>query len=141
MQRKTKRFTQVKRIIGQRDARLKKNQNKGEIEAKKKARGDEVIREVYAHKQELSVDLADILLQSASLLSPVLPIQYRSCPSLLCPCRYKFSFPHGSAQTGAPSDHDGLSICEMHTYNHGLLHGRAREARAEISHCLENCSG
>jgi hypothetical protein len=49
LQKKTRRFTQVKRIIGQRDARLKKNQEKGEIEAKKKAKGDEVIREVYAH--------------------------------------------------------------------------------------------
>lgn len=37
---------QVKRIIGRRDARLKKNQDKGKIENKKKAAGDEVVREM-----------------------------------------------------------------------------------------------
>ncbi|MCJ1383897.1 hypothetical protein MMC17_007011 [Xylographa soralifera] len=37
---------QVKRVIGQRDARLKKNQAKGEIESKRKAKGDEVVREI-----------------------------------------------------------------------------------------------
>lgn len=48
-----KKDRKIKRIISQRDSRLKKNQDKGEIEAKKKAKGDEVIREVYAHDQEL----------------------------------------------------------------------------------------
>jgi hypothetical protein len=38
---------QVKRIIGQNDARLKKNQNKGEIEGKKAEKGTDVVREVY----------------------------------------------------------------------------------------------
>jgi U3 small nucleolar RNA-associated protein 24 len=37
---------QVKRLIGQNDARLKKNQNKGEEESKKKEKGTEIIREV-----------------------------------------------------------------------------------------------
>ncbi|MCJ1420095.1 rRNA-processing protein fcf1 [Xylographa parallela] len=37
---------QVKRVIGQRDARLKKNQAKGEIESKRKAKGDVVVREI-----------------------------------------------------------------------------------------------
>lgn len=45
VQKKTRKFATVKRIIGQRDARLKKNQEKAEIESKKK--NDEVIREVY----------------------------------------------------------------------------------------------
>ncbi|KAL8731781.1 MAG: hypothetical protein Q9166_003228 [cf. Caloplaca sp. 2 TL-2023] len=44
--KKTRKFAAVKRVIGQRDARLKKNQNKGEIEAKRKSKGDEVIREI-----------------------------------------------------------------------------------------------
>lgn len=44
-QKKTRKFASVKRIIGQRDARLKKNQDKGEVEAKKKE-ADNVIREV-----------------------------------------------------------------------------------------------
>lgn len=46
VQKKTRKFAQVKRIIGQRDARLKKNQEKGEVEAKKKEK-DDVIREMY----------------------------------------------------------------------------------------------
>ncbi|KAL8811744.1 MAG: hypothetical protein Q9223_007380 [Gallowayella weberi] len=44
--KKTRKFAAVKRVIGQRDARLKKNQNKGEIEAKRKSQGGEVIREI-----------------------------------------------------------------------------------------------
>jgi hypothetical protein len=39
--------SQVKRIIGQRDARLKKNQDKGETENKKKSDGNEIVREMY----------------------------------------------------------------------------------------------
>ncbi|KAI9814780.1 MAG: rRNA-processing protein fcf1 [Pycnora praestabilis] len=54
VQKKTRKFGQVKRIIGQRDSRLyaprpyieKKNQDKGEIEGKKKAKGDEIVREI-----------------------------------------------------------------------------------------------
>ncbi|KAL3418218.1 duf652 domain-containing protein [Phlyctema vagabunda] len=44
--KKTRKFGAVKRIIGQQDARLKKNQNKGEEEGKKKAAGDVVVREI-----------------------------------------------------------------------------------------------
>ncbi|KAL8950075.1 MAG: hypothetical protein Q9222_003859 [Ikaeria aurantiellina] len=44
--KKTRKFAAVKRIIGQRDARLKKNQNKGEDQGKRKSKGDEVIREI-----------------------------------------------------------------------------------------------
>ena len=44
VQKKTRKFATVKRIIGQRDARLKKNQEKAEEVAKKK--DDDVIREV-----------------------------------------------------------------------------------------------
>jgi len=46
VQKKTRKFAQVKRVIGQRDARLKKNQAKGETEGKKKAVGDNVVREI-----------------------------------------------------------------------------------------------
>ncbi|RKF74323.1 rRNA-processing protein FCF1 [Golovinomyces cichoracearum] len=41
--KRTRKFGAVKRMIGQNDARLKKNQNKGENEAKKKT---EIVREV-----------------------------------------------------------------------------------------------
>ncbi|CAL8579751.1 MAG: hypothetical protein L6R36_000308 [Xanthoria steineri] len=44
--KKTRKFAAVKRVIGQRDARLKKNQDKGETEAKRKSKGEEVIREI-----------------------------------------------------------------------------------------------
>lgn len=55
VQKKTRKFATVKRIIGQRDARLKKNQNKAEEESKKK-KDDEVIREVYGSPSS-SLDL------------------------------------------------------------------------------------
>ena len=44
VQKKTRKFATVKRIIGKRDARLKENQAKAEVVAKKK--DDDVIREV-----------------------------------------------------------------------------------------------
>ncbi|KAF1987812.1 rRNA-processing protein FCF1 [Aulographum hederae CBS 113979] len=44
--KKTRKFATVKRVIGQRDARLKKNQLSGEAEANKKKKENEVIREV-----------------------------------------------------------------------------------------------
>lgn len=47
VQKKTRKFATVKRIIGQRDARLKKNQLKGEVEAEKKAKSGEVVREMW----------------------------------------------------------------------------------------------
>ncbi|PBP25144.1 FCF1 small subunit [Diplocarpon rosae] len=44
--KKVRKFGAVKRLIGQNDARLKKNQAKGEEEAKKKEREAQVVREV-----------------------------------------------------------------------------------------------
>lgn len=44
--KRVRKFGAVKRIIGQNDARLKKNQAKGEEEANKKDKAAEVIREV-----------------------------------------------------------------------------------------------
>lgn len=43
--KKTRKYVQVKRIIGQRDARLKKNQDKAVIESKRKSK-DELVREI-----------------------------------------------------------------------------------------------
>ena len=45
VQKRTRKFAQVKRIIGQRDSRLKKNQLAQDATDKNKK--DEVIREVY----------------------------------------------------------------------------------------------
>ncbi|KAF2196144.1 rRNA-processing protein-like protein FCF1 [Delitschia confertaspora ATCC 74209] len=44
--KKTRKFAQVKRVIGQRDARLKKNQLSGETEAQKKKAAEEPVREI-----------------------------------------------------------------------------------------------
>lgn len=69
IQKRVRKFTKVKRVIGQQDARLyvqdswactrikqklilarKKNQAKGEAVAKRKAKGDEIVREMYFSK-------------------------------------------------------------------------------------------
>ncbi|OCK82880.1 rRNA-processing protein-like protein FCF1 [Lepidopterella palustris CBS 459.81] len=44
--KRTRKFAQMKRVIGSRDARLKKNQLSGEVEAAKKKKAEEPIREV-----------------------------------------------------------------------------------------------
>ncbi|KAF2237563.1 rRNA-processing protein-like protein FCF1 [Viridothelium virens] len=44
--KKNRKYAQMKRMISQRDARLKKNQLKGEEQAKKKQKGDDVVREI-----------------------------------------------------------------------------------------------
>ncbi|KAG9241439.1 Fcf1-domain-containing protein [Calycina marina] len=44
--KKTRKFGAVKRMIGQNDARLKKNQSKGEEDGKKAEKGTEVVRDV-----------------------------------------------------------------------------------------------
>lgn len=43
--KKTRKFAQVKRIIGQRDSRLKKNQETQKTQEPKKKKDDDVIRE------------------------------------------------------------------------------------------------
>lgn len=49
--KRVRKFGAVKRLIGQNDARLKKNQAKGEEEAKKKDKAAEIVREVYVNTQ------------------------------------------------------------------------------------------
>ncbi|KAL1611197.1 rRNA-processing protein fcf1 [Nothophoma quercina] len=46
VQKKTRKFAQMKRVIGQKDARLKKNQDSGDLEAKKKLAAEQAKREV-----------------------------------------------------------------------------------------------
>ncbi len=48
VQKRTRKFATVKRIIGQRDSRLKKNIDKNDAEEQAKKKRDELIREVYA---------------------------------------------------------------------------------------------
>ncbi|MCJ1395494.1 hypothetical protein MMC18_008380 [Xylographa bjoerkii] len=66
---------QVKRVIGQRDARLKKNQAKGEIESKRKAKGDEVVREMYVLEDNL---LLQHLIHHSPQVSSSLFFQYNT---------------------------------------------------------------
>jgi len=48
--KRTRKFAQVKRVIGQRDSRLKKNIAETELKQKEtKKSGDGLIREVYAN--------------------------------------------------------------------------------------------
>jgi len=46
VQKKTRKFAAVKRVIGQHDARLKKNILKNEADGDKKTKGDDVVREI-----------------------------------------------------------------------------------------------
>lgn len=71
----TQNSLQVKRIIGQRDARLKKNQDKAVIESKRKSK-DELVREMSVSTTFLESCLFNIS-QTPSLFISFLPIQYR----------------------------------------------------------------
>lgn len=53
VQKKTRKFAQVKRVIGQRDARLKKNEVKGDDKPKKPA--EEVVRDMCVSFLPLSL--------------------------------------------------------------------------------------
>ena len=66
---------QVKRIIGQRDARLKKNQDKAVIQSKRKSK-DELVREMSVHRPSLACFFSNVL-QSSSLFISFLSVQYR----------------------------------------------------------------
>ena len=66
---------QVKRIIGQRDARLKKNQDKAVIESKRKSK-DELVREMYARCFVLELYLSNFW-QTSSFVVSFLPVQHR----------------------------------------------------------------
>lgn len=91
VQKRVRKFTKVKRVIGQQDARLyvqdfwacnriklmlilirKKNQAKGEAVAKRKAKGDEIVREMYFPKA-----LQEVCILTASLD----PRSHRRCSS------------------------------------------------------------
>ena len=57
-QKKTRKFAQVKRVIGQRDARLKKNEVKGDDKPKKPA--EEVVRDMCVFPRPLAPSLAQL---------------------------------------------------------------------------------
>lgn len=55
----TQNSLQVKRIIGQRDARLKKNQDKAVIQSKRKSK-DEIVREMSVSGCSLKSSLSNV---------------------------------------------------------------------------------
>jgi hypothetical protein len=70
VQKKTRKFGAVKRVISQRDARVKKNIMKNESEEKKKKeQGDNVIREVYVQLCSFH-DVSGNILTSSQSTSP-----------------------------------------------------------------------
>lgn len=85
-------YLQVKRIIGQNDARLKKNQEKGEEGAKKADKGSEVVREVYVRSSRLFFTISCVYFipaalytdhqQPASFFCALLPVQYSPCTTI-----------------------------------------------------------
>lgn len=68
----TQKSVQVKRIIGQRDARLKKNQDKAVIESKRKSK-DELVREMSVSSHSIQPSHSNVL-QTSSFLVSFLPI-------------------------------------------------------------------
>ncbi|KAL6716257.1 rRNA-processing protein fcf1 [Lecanora helva] len=88
VQKKTRKFAKVKRMIGQRDSRLKKNQNKGEEEGKRKEK-NEIVREMYVLMSIALWKAPAEDYQTSSLFLTLLSIQYRSRPSIQRPCGHE----------------------------------------------------
>lgn len=96
VQKKTRKFATVKRIIGQRDARLKKNQGKAEIESKKQ-KEDEIIREVYdwnflySHCVLIRIGLKYPLRSSSNTIPPSSHLTMFLSIPISCPTRCRRS--------------------------------------------------
>lgn len=66
---------QVKRIIGQRDARLKKNQDKAVVESKRRSK-DELVREMSVSTYSFGFNSSNVS-QTSSFIISFLSIQHR----------------------------------------------------------------
>ncbi|KAL9096534.1 MAG: hypothetical protein Q9163_006437 [Psora crenata] len=103
VQKRTRKFAQVKRTIGQRDARLKKNQAKAELATAKKPRGEEIEREIpqppsslfFAHNPSLRAPypvlldtnfLSHTIGHKLPLLESMLDCLYATCTPTLTDC-------------------------------------------------------
>ncbi|MCJ1424178.1 rRNA-processing protein fcf1 [Sticta canariensis] len=103
VQKRTRKYAKVKRIIGQKDARLKKNQSKDEAEGKRKAKGDDVVREIPQVSSALFfqyntalvppysvlVDtnfLSHTVQQKLELLSTMMDCLYAKCIPIITEC-------------------------------------------------------
>lgn len=142
VQKKTRKFAQVKRVIGQRDARLKKNQVTGADDKPKKP-AEEVVRDMCVFILCLLSSLASLFCaihtdrksqQSTSTLLNVLPTQHRPPTTLLSPSRHKLSLPHRPQQTRTASIPNGLPLRNLPPHNNILRNGRTRKTRSKISH-------
>jgi hypothetical protein len=143
VQKKTRKFAQVKRVIGQRDARLKKNQVTGESDQPKKP-AEEVVRDmcVFSFPSFLfsSPSLCAVTneTQPTSTLLHVLPTQHRPPTTLLRPSRHKLPLPHRPQQTRTPPFPNGLPLRHLPPHNNLLRNGRTRKTRSKISHRPQN---
>ena len=138
VQKKTRKFARVKRIIGQRDARLKTNQVKDELQGKRRGKDDALTREMYAENR-LTYRVANCL-QSASVFVSFFPVQYRSCSSVLRSHRHQLPLAHCPEEARVAPNHDGLSLCQMRAHDHRLRHGRTRKTWSEIPYCSQDCA-
>ena len=119
--KKTRKYGQVKRIIGQRDARLKKNQDTGKKDEIKK-KDDDVIREAYVLTATFYWHISNAL-QPSSLIRTHLPIQYSLSTAIPSPRGYQLPLSYRAEKAGNAVDYDGLSLRQMYSSDHGLCHG------------------
>jgi hypothetical protein len=132
VQKKTRKFATVKRIIGQRDARLKKNIVKNEErnkQKKKSGKGDDLVRDVYVPSNESKNPHIQfganhsLSLQPTSTFKHVLPTQHRPSTTIPNPDRYQLSLSHSPPQIATPSHSHGYALCNLHSHHHQLRDG------------------
>lgn len=126
VQKRTRKFAQTKRVIGQRDARLKKNIVAEEQKQKeKKGKGDELIREMYVvHTSHVPCTfMLTLHSQPSSPLEHVFRSQYRPTTALPGPHRHELSVPHCSPQATAPVKSHGCPLRHLPTHYHELRYG------------------
>jgi len=109
----------------------KKNQMKGEIENKRKSKGDEVVRDMCVLATTFSM-LPTKPLQTPSLLLTLLPIQSSLGSSIQRPRRHQFSLPHCTAQAGDALYDDGLPLRRVLSSHYRLRDGRTGKVGDEI---------
>jgi hypothetical protein len=124
VQKKTRKFATVKRVIGQRDARLKKNILKNESEPQKKEE-EQLVRNVQVSQGKIAGSswLMVSSEQSTSAEQHVLPAQHCTPGSLQRSGGYQFPFAHCPPQAATSTDADGHAVRHLHPDHHVLCHG------------------
>ncbi|PBP21224.1 rRNA-processing protein FCF1 [Diplocarpon rosae] len=118
--KKVRKFGAVKRLIGQNDARLKKNQAKGEEEAKKKEREAQVVREVPQVSSALFFQYNTALVPPYSILLDTVSAATEDggFDGVL-----EFPLPYCTAQAPAAGDADGYALRQLHPHHNQLRNG------------------